>query len=178
METQREVLCLTILGFKRPGMKDEDYRNYMLNVHAPLVSGMMEKYGFRRWTMVRPKDETLKLAKEFQTHNTDQTRDLMKEIYDPQFANVARYDSCIQIVFPDIACFVRMKADPYFRSEVGPDHEKFADTKASQMTIGWFTEVLRDGKFVGGVEKRTAKAVDAVPADGNTQLYRSFCGEL
>lgn len=36
----------------------------------------------------------------------------MQAISGPQFANVAAYDSVIQIVFPDIECFVRMKSGP------------------------------------------------------------------
>lgn len=31
------------------------------------------------------------------------------------------------------------------------DHEKFADTKRSAMTIGWITEFVRDGQVVDGL---------------------------
>ncbi|KAI1084277.1 EthD domain-containing protein [Whalleya microplaca] len=131
MEPSSRLLCLNILGFKKSGMSAEEYRDYMVNVHGPLVSGLMEKYGFLQWNM---------------THKTDESPGLMAQLYDPQFANVASYDSVIQIVFPTIECFVRMKADPYFRQNVGPDHENFADTKKSQMMIGWITPLLKDGK--------------------------------
>lgn len=70
----------------------------------------------------------------------------MQQLYDAQFANIAPHDSCVQIVFPSIECFVRMKADPYFQQTVGPDHEKFADTSKSQMMVGWFTPLMADGK--------------------------------
>jgi hypothetical protein len=56
----------------------------------------------------------------------------MSRLFDPQFANVADYDAFIQIFFDDVEDFARMKADPYFRSKVTPDHENFADTKRSR----------------------------------------------
>lgn len=76
----------------------------------------------------------------------------MSQLYDAQFANTAPYDCCVQIVFPDIDCFVRMKADSYFRETVGPDHEKFADTKRSQMMIGWFSPIMANGIPLRGAE--------------------------
>jgi hypothetical protein len=122
MNNQEQLLCLNILGYKKP-----------------LVSGLMEKYGFTRWTMVCANFQRKSLytrqeveADALQTHNSETTRANMERIFDPQFSNIASYDSVIQIVFPDIECFVRMKADPYFKEKVGPDHENFADTKSSQ----------------------------------------------
>ncbi len=72
----------------------------------------------------------------------------MAQLYDAQFANVATYDCCVQIVIPNIECFVRMKADPFFKNTVGADHERFADTRKSQMMIGWFTPLMKDGQMV------------------------------
>lgn len=83
-----------------------------------------------------------------QTHMTPESPALMAQLYDAQFANIASYDCCVQIVIPSIECFVRMKADPYFKQTVGPDHEKFADTRKSQMMVGWFTPLMKDGQIV------------------------------
>ncbi|KAL2144471.1 hypothetical protein VTI28DRAFT_9046 [Corynascus sepedonium] len=82
----------------------------------------------------------------------------MAQLYDAQFANVAPYDCCVQIVIPSIECFVRMKADPYFKQTVGPDHEKFADTRRSQMMIGWFSPLMKDGQLVGPTTGTSAVA--------------------
>ena len=33
-------------------MSEEDYRNHMVNVSAPLTKDLMVKYGVKRWTQV------------------------------------------------------------------------------------------------------------------------------
>jgi hypothetical protein len=56
----------------------------------------------------------------------------MGELFDPQFVNIADYDCIVQIQFNDIQDFVKLKADPFYKSKVTPDHENFADTKRSK----------------------------------------------
>ena len=57
---------------------------------------------------------------------------MLAKIAGPQFDHQAEYDSFVQTVFKDIEGFVRMKADPYWRDVVAPDHENFADTTRSR----------------------------------------------
>ncbi|KAJ5896833.1 conidial pigment polyketide synthase PksP/Alb1 [Penicillium subrubescens] len=105
----------------------------MVNTHAALVGKLLEKYGVVRWTM---------------NHPTDTSRQLAKKIYDEQFANYADYDCIVQIVFPEVDCFVRMKEDPYYKEFIKPDHDKFADTARSKIIIGLFEEIIDNGKLI------------------------------
>ncbi|PMD17253.1 hypothetical protein NA56DRAFT_691909 [Hyaloscypha hepaticicola] len=127
------MLCLTMCAYRREGMDEEDYRKYMTDVHAPLVKNLMVKHGIDKYSM---------------THTPLVTRALMGKLFDLQFANVADYDCIVQIQFRDVEQFVALKSDPEYKKTIFADHEKFADTKRSKMTIGWVTDILRDGALV------------------------------
>ena len=46
------MLCLSMCAYRREGMDEEEYRKYMVENHAPLVRGLMVKYGIDKYSMV------------------------------------------------------------------------------------------------------------------------------
>jgi EthD domain len=76
----------------------------------------------------------------------------MKRLFDHQMANLADFDCFSQVVFKDVDDYKRMKSDPWYKQHLIGDHENFADTKRSMMTIGWITEFIRDGQVVDGMK--------------------------
>ncbi|KAL2830749.1 EthD domain-containing protein [Aspergillus cavernicola] len=130
-----KILCLTILGYRKEGMSEEDYRHHMTQVSAPLTWDLMVKYGILRWTQI---------------HNTTSTRNLMYQIMDPQMANIADYDCFSQVVFRSFEDYKRIKEDPWYKEHLVGDHENFADTKRSKMTIGWISQFVDKGVVVDG----------------------------
>ncbi|KAL4887525.1 EthD domain-containing protein [Aspergillus karnatakaensis] len=125
-----QLLCLTILGYRKEGMSEEAYMRHMTEVSAPLTVDLMIKYGILRWTQI---------------HNPLKTRELMYQIMDPQMANIADYDCFSQVVFRSFEDYKKIKDDPWYREHLVGDHENFADTKRSKMTIGWISQFIDRG---------------------------------
>jgi hypothetical protein len=49
----RQLLCLTMIGYMKAGLSEDELCDFQVNRHAQLVSGLMEKYGVERYTIVR-----------------------------------------------------------------------------------------------------------------------------
>lgn len=130
---KRRLYCLTVCGYRKPTLSEEEYGEYMTKKHSQLLKGLMAKYGVIRWT---------------QTHNTTETRTLMGTLYDPKFTNVADFDCFSQFVLESVDNLVRMKQDPLFTDAIRDDHKNFADATRTKITMGYIEEFITDGKVV------------------------------
>ncbi|KAL9088889.1 MAG: hypothetical protein Q9165_005946 [Trypethelium subeluteriae] len=112
-----QLLCLTILGYKKAGLSEEDYQHHMTKVTAPLTQDLMVKYGIVRWTMI---------------HNNTSTRAQMAHIFGPSFPNTSDYDCFTQIVFKSVHDYKKVLEDPFYKQNCAPDHGNFADMRNSK----------------------------------------------
>ncbi|KAL2853248.1 hypothetical protein BJY01DRAFT_244218 [Aspergillus pseudoustus] len=129
------LLCLTVLGYRKPGMREEAYRKHMTEISAPLTKDLLVKYGILRWTQI---------------HNPTATRQLMHQIMDHQMVNIADYDCFSQVIFRSVEDYKRIKDDPWYKEHLVGDHEHFADVKRSLMTMGWISQWVDNGLVVDG----------------------------
>jgi hypothetical protein len=49
----QKLLCLTMLGYMKAGLTEDELYEFQVKQHAQMVSGLMEKYGVKRYTIVR-----------------------------------------------------------------------------------------------------------------------------
>lgn len=80
----------------------------------------------------------------------------MSRLSDDQMANLADFDCFSQVMFENVDDYKKMKDDPWYKKHLVNDHENFADTKKSMMTIGWVTDFIRDGKVIDKDGERNA----------------------
>ncbi|KAK8113418.1 hypothetical protein PG984_013944 [Apiospora sp. TS-2023a] len=154
-----QFLCLTICGYKKAGMSEDDYRHHMTQVSAPMTKDLMVKYGIVRWTQI---------------HNQQKTRAMMSQLYDPQMAKLAEFDCFSQVIFKRLDDYKRFKQDPEYKRRLMGDHEKFADTKRSMMTIGWVEQFIDGGAIVDGLEDPAAAQSTAAYYQTTALITGSF----
>jgi hypothetical protein len=52
----RQLLCLTMMGYMKEGLGEEELCEFQVNQHSRLVCGLMEDYGVVRYEIVRSPD--------------------------------------------------------------------------------------------------------------------------
>ncbi|KAF2676585.1 hypothetical protein K458DRAFT_447401 [Lentithecium fluviatile CBS 122367] len=136
MATQgQKLFAITIFGYKKEDMNKEEYHDYISKTHAGHLKALLAKNDIVSYTM---------------QHNTTATASLIYQIYAGHLpaSNVSDADAVIQIVFKDIADYLRVRQDPHFINVVNPDHGNFADPKKTRMSVGSFEVHVRDGQVV------------------------------
>ncbi|KFY21346.1 hypothetical protein V493_07481 [Pseudogymnoascus sp. VKM F-4281 (FW-2241)] len=134
-----KLLCLTMLGYMKAGLTEDELYHFQIEKHAQLVSGLMEKYGVTRYTI---------------THNTKATRALLPQLFDPSYVEFGDHDFIVRIIFPSIDVFLALKEDPVYRERIQMDHLNFADRKMkTKMNLGFVNEIIDGGKVLPVVEK-------------------------
>jgi len=82
-------------------------------------------------------------------HNSPETRGIINQTHPglPE-SSLSDCNTVIQIVFKDIANYLRVREEPDFKNIVGPDHVNFADAGKTRFVTGWFEVHVQDGKVV------------------------------
>lgn len=75
---------------------------------------------------------------------------LLNRVYDNKLpaSSISDCDAVIQIVFRDIADYLRVREDPHFVGIVNPDHINFADSSKTRFAMGWFEIHVANGQVV------------------------------
>ncbi|KAH9210390.1 EthD domain-containing protein [Leptodontidium sp. 2 PMI_412] len=130
------LYAMTIFGYKKTDMAEEDYHDYISNTHAGHLKALLAKNDIVSYTM---------------QHNTSEVNvPMLEKIYAGRLptGNISDCDAIIRIVFKDIQDYLRVREDPHFVSVVNPDHLNFADPRRTRFAVGWFEAHITAGKVV------------------------------
>ncbi|KAH8909378.1 hypothetical protein BR93DRAFT_924383 [Coniochaeta sp. PMI_546] len=129
-----KLYSITIFGYKKEGMDEAEYHEYVSKNHAGHLKALLAKEDIVSYTM---------------QHNTPETRRLL-DLTHPGVPAESQSDchTVVQIVFKDIEDYLRVRHDPHFVNVVGPDHQNFADGGRTRFVTGWFEVHVTDGKVV------------------------------
>ncbi|OQD89876.1 hypothetical protein PENANT_c002G05869 [Penicillium antarcticum] len=133
------MFAFTVFGYRKDGMSEEDYHNYISTVHSAHLKALLAKNDIVSYTMF-PKQ-----------HNTAAAKaELMSTIYKDQMPDdkIADCDALVRIVFNDVQDYVRVREDPHFLGVVNPDHAHFANFPKTKFAMGWYEVHVADGQVV------------------------------
>ncbi|KAF4982433.1 hypothetical protein FZEAL_1951 [Fusarium zealandicum] len=130
----QRLFSVTIFGYRKPGMDEDAYHNYVSQTHAGHLKDLLVKN---------------KIVSYHMQHNSTKARALMDRILpDIPVEKVEDADCIVQIVFRDIEDYVNVKNEEQFKSVVNPDHAVFSDPTKTKFVTGWFEFHIADGKIV------------------------------
>ncbi|KAK7427456.1 hypothetical protein QQZ08_006062 [Neonectria magnoliae] len=135
MATNSEKLfSVTIFGYRKPGLDEDFYHNYVSQTHANHLKDLLIKN---------------KIVSYHMQHNSTKGRALLDQIF-PSISSekVDESDCIVQIVFRSIDDYVKVKNEEKYKSVVNPDHDVFSDPSKTKFVTGWFEFHVADGQAV------------------------------
>ncbi|KAK7417366.1 hypothetical protein QQX98_004643 [Neonectria punicea] len=135
MATNSEKLfSVTIFGYRKPGLDEDFYHNYVSQTHANHLKDLLIKN---------------KIVSYHMQHNSTKGRALLDQIF-PSIPSekVDESDCIVQIVFRSIDDYVKVKNEEKYKSVVNPDHDVFSDPSKTKFVTGWFEFHVADGQAV------------------------------
>ncbi|KAL2141921.1 hypothetical protein VTI28DRAFT_1806 [Corynascus sepedonium] len=130
----QKVYAITIFGYKKEGMDEQEYHDYVSKNHAGHLKALLAQNDIVSYTM---------------QHNTSESRRLLEAIHPGIPAEKeADCDMVVQIVFKDLEDYLRVRRDPHWVQVVNPDHHNFADGKKTKFVTGWYEVHVADGRVV------------------------------
>ncbi|KAK3331715.1 EthD domain-containing protein [Cercophora scortea] len=132
------LFSLTIFGYRKEGMSEKDYHDYVSETHSGHLTALLAKNEIVSYTM---------------QHNTTEHRRMLAEILPEMPAGMeSDCDLVVQIIFKDLQDYLRVRNDRHYAEVVGPDHANFADPHKTRFVTGWYEVHISDGRVVAAQE--------------------------
>ncbi|KAF7559525.1 hypothetical protein G7046_g4639 [Stylonectria norvegica] len=122
------LFSVTIFGYRKPGMSEDFYHDYVSQTHANHLKDLLLKNKIVSYHMGRAL-----LNRIFPGMPSDKVDDC---------------DCVVQIVFRDIEDYVKVKNEEKYKNVVNPDHDVFSDPDRTKFVTGWFQFHVADGQAV------------------------------
>ena len=161
MSTEKYIRITSFINRKK-GVSKDDFYAYWTQVHGPLVTDFMKRYGvieyvqFSRYTPRRGASiRTNKRPPQY--HTTDETKALGAAMSAASGRPMLTYDGMTDAYVRSFSEFENAFKDPFYLEKIRPDELAFIDTESLQMTIGYNYEVIKSGNVVQEHARRWEK---------------------
>ncbi|KAL4864341.1 hypothetical protein BDV12DRAFT_201209 [Aspergillus spectabilis] len=127
----KRLCSFTIFAYRKLGMGEDEYHEYLTEKHIPLVQSHY------------PRFESLSYIV---THITTETKRMLCRLFGPDIPESITMDyySMFQFLFNDKDDYVRAREDPFYREVIEPDQGSFVDASRTRFVTGW-VEILDYG---------------------------------
>lgn len=151
----QNLFAVTIFGYKKPGLDEDFYHQYVNETHAGHLKELLAKNKIVSYHMVctSPTDASYLYAggelTSLQQHNSSKERAILRQLMPKLPAE--KEDDCdcvVQIVFRNADDYLKVRQDDQYLNVVNPDHDVFADSTKTRFVTGWFHVHIANGQLV------------------------------